>query len=42
MPPIARVSRAFTEKGKLGMDWLERYANMKIQAYLTAAVNLKR
>jgi hypothetical protein len=24
MPPIAHVSRAFTEKRKLGMDWLGR------------------
>lgn len=47
MPPIAHVSRAFTEKRKLG-NGLARavrrgLANMKIQAYLTAAaVNLKR
>ena len=25
MPPIAHVSRAFTEKRKLGMDWLGWY-----------------
>ena len=47
MPRIAHVSRAFTEKRKLGMGWPGRYGaglgNMKIQAYLTAAaVNLKR
>ena len=41
MPPIAHVSRAFTEKRKLGMGWPGRTA--RYQAYLTAAaVNLKR